>query len=192
MRQSWPLIARMMAVLRNGPGITTLSPQYQIAWSAKHSSQLLLLDFYLNVATTGGTSKICFCHIPKRISLNSHLSDLTVSIIFLAYHHPCRVWHSYTDHTMPNDTFSTQTFAPGKRPVFCVWLSWLIPSIVVRSPIESSKKLAAYTAVDHYVKPQHTVSSLTQATFIIPHHSQIIGIGSGMWARSRRSVRRMI
>jgi len=37
---------------------------------------------------------------------------------------------------------------------------FLIPPIVVRSPIESSKKLAAYTAVDHYVKPQHTVSSL--------------------------------
>ncbi|KAF5354310.1 hypothetical protein D9756_007205 [Leucocoprinus leucothites] len=38
------------------------------------------------------------------------------------------------------------------------------------SPIEASKRLAAYTAVDHHVKPEHT----------------IIGIGSGMSLQSAR------
>jgi len=46
--------------------------------------------------------------------------------------------------------------------------------------IESSKRLAAYTAVDNHIKPEHKVSEMSidgVITLTVAH--QVIGIGSG-------------
>ncbi|TEB30945.1 ribose-5-phosphate isomerase [Coprinellus micaceus] len=50
-----------------------------------------------------------------------------------------------------------------------------VPVPIVQKPsgIESSKRLAAYTAVDHYIKPEHRTS------FQSSRVDQIVGIGSG-------------
>lgn len=96
------------------------------------------------------------------------------------YNHPVPVWHSYANYYYAQRRFQCSGCRSRQAPCFFLFPQ-LMSSIAARSPIESSKRLAAYTAVDHHVRPQHVVSALTQVRWIIPHCSQIIGIGSGMW-----------
>jgi hypothetical protein len=48
--------------------------------------------------------------------------------------------------------------------------------------IEQSKKLAAYNAVDHHVKPEHRVSIVLINLGVLVYNlliNQVIGVGSG-------------
>jgi hypothetical protein len=59
------------------------------------------------------------------------------------------------------------------------------PPVSPLEGVEAAKRLAAYTAVDRHIRPEHKVRRRTRSYAIPRRSSQFIGIGSGMRKLSR-------